>query len=375
MIKQGVRSFQHIRPYRSICISTTSTHLHHYHHHHNCIYTKSISSSTQQVDLSCKIVSTIIKQQQQCKRNRSPTPNRCTQLRFLGLNPYDDDDDVDTTESNIQKVENKDATSQNSIDEDEYEDDDYEDEDDYDDISTGSDSVESSQVAYNPTRNIKKYEVPEGPVPSAIIFQKTGKETFFQFDYRNAPPPANMKPNLASLLEKIQITLKDTEYEPYHNRRGCETLRTNIQNLPDGTKFRVGGAKKSAQKVGDGYDKAVNVTTHRALRKSMFYLLWERHAIMTSGTTHDWKKLSSKAIGQSLLGPETRVVVDQRLGKEIIQELWIRGVSSKFNRLIKRHNDRSADNNYLQYLKPEPSKKKVARTDWDFERYSTEKLD
>ena len=91
--------------------------------------------------------------------------------------------------------------------------------------------------------------------------------------------------------------------------------------------------------------------------------------------THNWKKLSSKVIGQSLLGPETRVVVDQQLGKQIIQELWIRGVSSKYNRLIKRHNDRSADNNYLQYLKPEPSKKKMARTDWDFERYSTEKFE
>jgi hypothetical protein len=295
----------------------------------------------------------------------------------MGVNPFDDDDDDDnnddTTDANNVNGEKVDAKAQSSINQKEKEED--ENESDTDDDDDSSDDDESDKDNDRPTRNIKRFPIPEGRTPGPIIYQKTRKETFFQFDYRNVTVPENIRPNMAALLEKIRITMKDTELEPYHPRRGCETLRTNIDNLPDGTKFRAGGGKKSLKKVGDAYDQAVHVTTHRALRKCMFHLLWERHAIMTSGTTHEFKKLSSKAIGQSLLGPDTRIVVDQRLGKEVIEELWIRGVSSKYNRLIKRHNDKSADKNYLQYLQRKPSEEQVARMDWntDLGLPSTEK--
>jgi hypothetical protein len=348
MWKQGIRSTQLMHRHRIITFGTTSTQ---YHHYATCRDAKAMSLLTHQIYQIRNSNSTALKEQQW--RIRLPI-HYYTQCRFMGVNPYDDDEDEDTTEPDLAKSENEDTASE--------EEDEDEDEDDRDYDESNSDDDESIQDE-KPIQKIKN-KIPEGPVPGPIKFQKTGQETFFQFDYRNVPMPDNMRPDLAILLQKIQIVLKNTELEPYFSRRGCETLRSNIENLPDGTKFRVGGGKKSTRKVGEAYNTAVNVTTHRALRKSMSYLLWERHAIVTSGRTHDFKKLSSQAIGQSLLGPETRIPVDQRLGKEVIEELWTRGVSSKYNRLIKRHNDRSADGNYLKYLRP-PSRGEVARMDWN----------
>jgi hypothetical protein len=210
---------------------------------------------------------------------------------------------------------------------------------------------------------IEVSNTPAKAVPGPIKYFRTKKETFFQFDYRNIDRVPITRPEVEVLLQKIEVTLKDTELEPYGTSRGVETLRKNIDALPDGAKFRMGGGKGSLQKVGEGYDKAVYVTSHRALRKAMFNLLYERHAIITSGWTHDMKKLTSEMIGQSFLGPETRVVVDHKLGKDVIQELWMRGVSSKYNRLIKKHEDRFAERNFLRYLKPK-SKEEAARMDW-----------
>jgi hypothetical protein len=306
----------------------------------------------------------IVATQQWCRCGRTRNDHK-NQSRSLGVNYYDDDDEVNDEDVTIptidiasnelndgKKSKIKKTTSNNNNRNPYY----YDDEDNDDDETNATET---------PKRDIKRFPVPDGPPPGPILLRKTREEAFFQFDYRNVPAPTNMKAELAALLEKIQLTMKDTELEPYHSRRGCETLRNTIDNLPDGAKFRVGGnGKKSAQKVGDGYNKAIYVTTHRALRKSMFHLLWERHAILTSGTTHDWNKLSSKLIAQSLLGPETRLQVDPRLGKEIIQELWIRGISSKYNRLVQRHKDRSAERNYIKYLHP-PTKKEIAQMDWD----------
>jgi hypothetical protein len=206
-------------------------------------------------------------------------------------------------------------------------------------------------------------DIPAGPPPGPLTYYKTGEETFFQFDYRNVTKPL-LNSQLDILLRKIESTSKDTELEPYCARRGTVTLRKNIEQLPDGGKFRLGGGKKSMKKMGEGYDKAVYVTSHRALRKAMINLIWERHAIMTTGKTHEWKKIPSAVIGQSLLGPDTRVVVDRKLGQDILQELWIRGVSSKYNRIIKKHKERSAERNFLRYLKPE-SEADVKKMDWN----------
>ena len=351
MIKNGARLVQS-HPFHRVSFKTVDS------QHHRYV----MRSKRNPLFLStCSCINLRIFVNRQRRSNRL-TINQFTQLRFKSLNPFDDDEEEDEAiKSNVTKDDQEHAAVHDMID-------DVTDDSDNDSDGDGDNTTnEEDEIAdlESPTRNIKKFEVPDGPTPGPIIFQKTNQETFFQFDYRNNPTPENIKPNLASLLQKIQITLKGTELEPYHNRRGCETLRNNINNLPDGAKFRAGGDKKSVKKVGEGYDKAVNCTTHRALRKSMFYLLWERHAIMTSGTTHDWKKLTSKAIGQSLLGPDTRIVVDQRLGKEIIQELWIRGVSSKYNRIIKRHEDRSGENNYLQYLQPNLTKREIAQMDWN----------
>jgi hypothetical protein len=206
-------------------------------------------------------------------------------------------------------------------------------------------------------------DIPAGPTPGPLTYYKTGEETFFQFDYRNVTKPL-LNSQLDILLRKIESTAKDTELEPYCARRGTVTLRKNIEQLPDGGKFRLGGGKKSMKKMGEGYDKAVYVTSHRALRKAMINLIWERHAIMTTGKTHEWKKIPSAVIGQSLLGPDTRVVVDRKLGQDILQELWIRGVSSKYNRIIKKNKERSAERNFLRYLKPE-SEADVKKMDWN----------
>jgi hypothetical protein len=204
-------------------------------------------------------------------------------------------------------------------------------------------------------------------VPGPIKYRLTKKETFFQFDYRNVDRVPITSPEMEDLLKKIELMLKDIELEAYGTSRGVETLRRNIDALPDSAKVRkmaVAKSKRSSAKLGDGFDKAVYVTSHGALRRAMFNLLYERHAIVTSGWTFNMKKLSPQLLGQSFLGPETRVVMDHQLAKDVIGELWMRGVSSKYNRLLKRHEDRFIERNFLRYLRPK-SKEEVANMDWD----------
>lgn len=207
-------------------------------------------------------------------------------------------------------------------------------------------------------------KVVKNSIPGPIKYARTKKETFFQFDYRNVDRVPITRPEMEDLLQKIELMLKNTRREPYGSSRGVATLRKNIDALPDDAKVPVGGGKGSSTKVGDGYDKAIFVTSHAALRKALLNLLYERHAIITSGWTHNIKKLSAQVLGQSLLGPETRVVMDHQISRDVIGELWMRGVSSKYNRLIKRHEERSVERNFLRYLKPR-TKEEVAKMDWD----------
>lgn len=266
-------------------------------------------------------------------------------------------DNDDTSDFSEDEASSQDSSNEHVIDKDD---------DDLDsDSQTEDDKARLDALNFPWLNGVQtSHHIPPVPVPGPIKYFRTKKETFFQFDYRNVERVPITKPEMEVLLEKIEVTLKDAHLEPYGTSRGVATLRKNIDALPDGAKFRMGGGKGSLKKVGEGYDKAVYVTSHRALRKAMFNLLFERHAIITSGWTHNMKKLTAEMLGQSLLGPETRIVVDRKLAQDVIQELWMRGVSSKYNRLIKKHEDRFAERNFLRYLKPK-SKEEVANMDWN----------
>ena len=175
----------------------------------------------------------------------------------------------------------------------------------------------------------------DGVPPPLITYE--GKETYFQFDYRNHKTEVNAP--MKNLLEKIETTLYNTHLEPYEKFRGVATMKQNIELMEEGVKFRL-GRRRSMTK--DGGVMAIrkhpeNVTGYIQLKRALLRLLKDRHSIYTSGNTNTITELKWKKIGQGFFGPDSDVCVKYNQAERMLRDLWFRGTSDIFNKLQKWH--------------------------------------
>jgi hypothetical protein len=164
-----------------------------------------------------------------------------------------------------------------------------------------------------------------------------GEETYFQFDYRNHKTEINTP--MSNLLRKIETTLHNAHLEPFGRYRGVGTLKSNIENMQEGERFRLGRGR-SLKKDGVIVQlrrKKVNTTGFIKLKYALLRLLKDRQAIYGSGNTNTITELKWKQIGRSFFGPDSDICIKYKEAEGILRDLWFRGKSDKFNHLQKWH--------------------------------------
>jgi hypothetical protein len=171
--------------------------------------------------------------------------------------------------------------------------------------------------------------------PPLITYE--GKETYFQFDYRNHK--TEVKTAMKNLLEKIETTLLNAHLEPYDKFRGVGTIKQNIALMEEGVKFRL-GRRRSLKKDGTVIPirkRPQNITGYIQLKRALLRLLKDRHAIYSSGNTNTITELKWKKIGQGFFGPDSDICVKYVEAERMLCDLWFRGKSDVFDKKQKWH--------------------------------------
>ena len=171
--------------------------------------------------------------------------------------------------------------------------------------------------------------------PPLITFE--GRETYFQFDYRNHKTEVNEP--MKNLLEKIETTLHDAHLERHAKFRGVGTIKQNIELMEEGVKFRM-GRRRSMKKDGAVIPirkRPENLTGYIQLKRALLRLLKDRHTIYTSGNTNTITELKWKKIGQGFFGPDSDICVKYKEAERMLRDLWFGGKSDIFHKLQKWH--------------------------------------
>jgi hypothetical protein len=181
----------------------------------------------------------------------------------------------------------------------------------------------------------------DGESPSNILppppFTFEGKETYFQFDYRNHKTEVN--PTMKNLLNKIEKTIHNAHLEPYGKFRGVATIRLNIALMEEGEKFRLGRRKSW---IKDGTLVPIrkwppNLTGQIRLKRDFVRILKDRHTIYTAGNMNVLSELKWKKIGQGFFGPDSDICVKPADAVTMLRDLWFRGESNLFNKFQHWH--------------------------------------
>jgi hypothetical protein len=134
--------------------------------------------------------------------------------------------------------------------------------------------------------------------------------------------------------------LYNAHLEPYGKFRGVATVRSNIENMKEGTKFRI-GRKRSLTKLGViqplHVRRRFNLAGYTFLTRTILRLLKERHAIYSTGGTPVINELKWKNIGKSFFGPDSDICIRHRHVQVILRDLWFRGHSELFAHCHKWH--------------------------------------
>ena len=168
-----------------------------------------------------------------------------------------------------------------------------------------------------------------GAVP--LIMYK-GKETYFQFDYRNHPPITDN--DTKNLVRKIERALRNTHLEPIGTiNRGVETMTMNIENLKEGEDFRL--SRRTYSKA--GLFEPIHAIKPKTTRFTLLKSLTERHALYATGNNPRFGSLKRNKLGQSLFGEDSEIEVLSRDVARILRNLWCFGECTMFNGLQRRH--------------------------------------
>jgi hypothetical protein len=175
------------------------------------------------------------------------------------------------------------------------------------------------------------------PIATSQLLTYEGKETYFQFDYRNHPPITCVP--MQNLLRKIEATLHSAHLEPYGPYRGVATMKQNIERMEEGEKFRLGRGK-SMRKLGviaPIIYNPENLHGYIALSRALLRLLKDRHAIYGSGDTPVLTEMNWKKIGQGFFGPDSDICIKYKEAEDILRDLWFRGKNDRFTHLQFTH--------------------------------------